>query len=564
MLNIVLIDGYVDEPSAFGVPPYISFHLRYIYGAIKKLGLNATYLTIDQYRRKIKIPKLFKDIDRPDLLILVAGCIVPGKYLRGIPLTINEAKQIVQSLEPKTSIFGGAVARFGFGGIGGEEIVLSKKIKPLFDFVAKLDIDATVYDYLRNDNFVSRKRSLEEWKQWSILGSELIKQHPDFPLPLIIEIETMQGCPRYINGGCNFCIEPLLKLVSTRAPLDIIKEIGSLYQFGARNFRLGGQTDVYSYMATQIGEIENPRPNISAWKQLLVGIHNVAPKLEVLHLDNANPSVIAQYPDESREITKLFVKFCTPGNILPFGLESADPMVIKANNLNTTPEETLFAIEQINELGSTIGYNGLPKLLPGLNFVFGLLKETKLTFKLNYDFLNLILEKKLLVRRINLRQVASLSNIEFNTEKYKTNFHIFKRKIREQIDKPLLKQIVPIGRILKAVYMEKHDKIFTHGRQIGSYPILMSIPFLVPLDRFNDVMVVGHGFRSISVLPIPIQINLLEKKNLSLLPGFGKKRGNKIHLNKPYNNFEELKNIIDDKTIFDKYKIKENLAFDKE
>jgi radical SAM superfamily enzyme with C-terminal helix-hairpin-helix motif len=28
----LLIDGYEDEPAAFGVPPYIGFHCRYIAG----------------------------------------------------------------------------------------------------------------------------------------------------------------------------------------------------------------------------------------------------------------------------------------------------------------------------------------------------------------------------------------------------------------------------------------------------------------------------------------------------------------------------------------------------
>ena len=112
--EIILLDGYVDEPSAFGVPPYISFHSRYVYGAIRALGLNATYLTIDQYRLLTENNPLKAKLYRPKLLVVIAGCIVPGKYLRGTPITIEEIKQFINQYEPQMAIFGGAAAKFGF------------------------------------------------------------------------------------------------------------------------------------------------------------------------------------------------------------------------------------------------------------------------------------------------------------------------------------------------------------------------------------------------------------------------------------------------------------------
>ena len=30
----LVIDGYEDEPAAFGVPPYVGFHIRYICGCL--------------------------------------------------------------------------------------------------------------------------------------------------------------------------------------------------------------------------------------------------------------------------------------------------------------------------------------------------------------------------------------------------------------------------------------------------------------------------------------------------------------------------------------------------
>ena len=512
--------------------------------------MDCLYATIDQFRSFNT--EQIKNLLNIDLIVIVAGCIVPGKYLRGKPLTIQETQEIIQVLEPKIAIFGGAAARFGYGGIGGERIVLAKNIKPLFDLVVKQDIDAAVYDYLKDGTLTNRKRTEFEWNTWANYGAELITKHPDYPQPLIVEIETSRGCPRYINGGCNFCIEPLLGSVFTRQPSDIVKEIELLYKFGARNFRLGGQTDVYAYMGTGVGKQENPIPNVQAWRSLLTGIWNVAPSIDVLHLDNANPAVIAQYPNESREITKLLVQYCTSGNLLPFGLESADPEVQKANNLNATNEETMFAIRQLNELGGERGPNGLPKLLPGLNFISGLLNETKKTFILNFDFLKTIYEENLLLRRINLRQVAGLLQ-DFQPEKYKTIFQKYKNKIREEIDQPMLKRLVPIGTVLRKVYMEKHENNFTHGRQIGTYPLLLTSPFNTSIDTFTDVMVVDYGFRSLSVLPIPFTINHYSKKTLTYLPNFGKKRAEKIYHRLPYSNLDSFRKDLDDPSIIQSF-----------
>jgi radical SAM superfamily enzyme with C-terminal helix-hairpin-helix motif len=58
-------------------------------------------------------------------------------------------------------------------------------------------------------------------------------------------------------------------------------------------------------------------------------------------------------------------------------VESVDPVVIKKNNLKASADEVLEVVELFNNLGSRRGVNGLPELLPGLNFVFGLIGETK-------------------------------------------------------------------------------------------------------------------------------------------------------------------------------------------
>ncbi|RLG63617.1 radical SAM protein, partial [archaeon] len=91
MLRVVLVDGYVDEPACFGVPPYISPYVRYVAGAIWDTAGNADvrYFTIDFVRENFKLIR--KAVESCHLLIIVMGVTVPGKYLGGKPLTIREA-----------------------------------------------------------------------------------------------------------------------------------------------------------------------------------------------------------------------------------------------------------------------------------------------------------------------------------------------------------------------------------------------------------------------------------------------------------------------------------------
>ncbi len=82
-MRVLIIDGYVDEPACLGVPPYLSPYPRYIAGALVEKGVKPEdifYRTIDQIRQqrgKINF----------DLIVIVAGMTVPGKYLRAAPIT---------------------------------------------------------------------------------------------------------------------------------------------------------------------------------------------------------------------------------------------------------------------------------------------------------------------------------------------------------------------------------------------------------------------------------------------------------------------------------------------
>ena len=305
-------------------------------------------------------------------------------------------------------------------------------------------------------------------------------------------------------------------------------------------------------MAKDAGKTEFPKPNPEAIERLFKGIRNVASDLKTLHIDNANPGVIARYPNESKTIAKTIIKYHTSGDVAAMGVESVDPVVIKENNLKASADEVLSAIKLLNEVGSKKGVNGMPELLPGLNFVFGLKGETKKTFELDYEFLKNILDQDLLVRRINLRQVIPIPGTRIYRignriiNKHKNEFKKFKRKIKEEIEQPMLRKMLPAGSILRDVYTEKLDGKLVFGRQLGSYPLLIGIPGLKELNKFIDVKIVDYGFRSITGIPYPLEINNASRETIEAIPGIGRKRALRILVSRPFRNIEELTRVLDD------------------
>jgi len=557
MLKITILDGYIDEPTCLGVPPYISPYPRYLAGAIwdfeKKSQIS--YFTIDQIRNN---STLLDKISKSDIVVVIAGMSVPGRYLSGFPASPNEIKQIMQKISKPIKILTGPAATYGFGISGGKKTRDANFVKDVFDIIGLGDGEIVVKNFLENHmslektNPKNRRKNAKEIRNYAIKGSNIINQHPFYPDYLITEIETYRGCPRSIVGGCSFCSEPSKGLPDIRPIKDIVDEINRLYENGVRHFRLGNQPCIFSYLSHDAGKKEFPRPNPDALEKLFSSIRRVAPKLKTLHIDNANPGVISRYPDECKKIAKTIVKYHTPGDVAAFGVESVDPVVIKKNNLKATAEEVESAIKLLNQVGAKKGKNGMPLLLPGLNFVFGLEGETKNTFNLDYDFLKKILDDNLLVRRINLRQVIPIPGTKMEkignrlAVKHKADFKRFKNKVKSDIEQPMLKKMLPQGVILKEIYSEKYDGKLTFGRQIGSYPLLIGIPGVQKLHNFYDVKVVDYGFRSITAVPYPLDINNAQRETIQAIPGVGKKRAIRILANRPFKTKDELVNALDD------------------
>ncbi len=529
-MRVVILDGYVDEPSNFGVPPYISPYPRYLAGAVADAGHDWEYVTIDQVRAGHPL--------KGDLLAVISGPIVPGKYLRGLPISEKEILRHAGAfVGPR--VFGGPLARFRY---------FDETLTAPFDHVAVRDLDACLYDHLTAGEWTDRDRTLAEWDRWGLRGADVIRAHPDFPEPLIVELDTTKGCVRYVNGGCSFCIEPQYGITRFRPLEGILAEVRRLAELGAVNFRLGGQADFFSYQALGLGASPTPQINAPALEALLRGIHQAAPRLKVLHTDNGDPAMMIAHPDEAKAALGLLVRYTSPGNLLSFGLESADPAVTEANNLNIDADGCLEAVRMVNAVGRERGESGLPRLLPGLNFVAGLTGETRRTFDLDLAFLRRLLEEDLWVRRINIRQVRPVRQ-EFEPTGLHSEFRRFKEAVRSGIDREMLRRVLPEGTVLRQVFLEIHHGHVSYGRQIGTYPILVGLPYDLPLNRFVDVKITGHGERSVTGVEFPLDVNRATLRALEALPGVGAKRAARILRRRPFSSLAEFGAALDDPAV---------------
>lgn len=565
---VAIVDGYTDEPAGLGVPPYLGIYPRYAYGAIKKAqkGARIFYLTIDDLRAtfvgergiatKNKTPnfsKTQKILEKAGLIVYIGGLHTPGKYLSAVPSQVEEIAKLIKNYKAEKVL--GGPAFMGSAHMGGTKVT-SKELRmahSVFDYVVYGDLEAFLFDYLTNprDADPLRFRSYTELRDYAVLGAEVVRQFPGYPNKVIVEIETQRGCPKAMGiGGCSFCTEPVrYRTVEDREVEDVVVEVKALYDLGVRHFRVGRQSCIFSYRSTPNGRV--PIPNPEAVERLFRGIRSVTPDVKTLHVDNANPAVIANYPEESTTIAKTLIKYGTPGNVVAFGLESADPKVAKLNNLNATAEETYEAVKILNEIGGRRGPNGMPWLLPGINIIFGLPGETKKSYEATFQFLKRLLDDGLMVRRINIRQVVvfpgtPLWNMrnKVKTEKHKRLIHHYKYKIRHEIDLPMLKRVVPTGTILREVLAEVHDNGLTFGRQLGSYPLIVGVPKKMELGRFYDILIVDHGFRSITGIPIPVNVNTENPKILEMLPAIGKKTVPKILYHRPFSSEDDFFKVV--------------------
>ncbi|MEK6809906.1 MAG: radical SAM protein [Nanoarchaeota archaeon] len=478
-MKYTILDCYTDEASGLGVPPYLGTYPRYVYGQLKAEGHEVSYITIDDLRLWKRYNKIKKEpsekektniliynltkndaeevLAATDILVIILGVHVPGKYLTALPGTLQEVVPLLDDLRCKKILTGPAM--FGTQLEGGK-------------FYEKVHHDFEIKDY---------SMAFTDLDRYALVGVEILKQ---IPYRIMIEIETGRGCK---VGRCSFCTEPIKSRFVNRNMESVLKEVKEYYKLGARYFRLGKQADFYA----------SDRPI-----ELLRRIRKECPAIEVLQIDNVNPNSVVAPGGE--EITKAIAEYCTPGNIAAFGVESFDPIVVKENLLNTTPLMAMKAIRIINKYGAERGENGLPKFLPGINIIFGLLGETKETHKKNREALQQVMDEGLMLRRINIRQVAVLPDTYLEShggtkylKKNKKYYWKWRNEIRQKIDYPMLNKILPKGTIMTDVFTEIYDGKTTFCRQMGTYPLVIGVKGRLPFNKRIKIKVVDHMLRSI-------------------------------------------------------------------
>lgn len=550
MKKYLVLDCYVDEPACLGVPPFISPYPRYIYGALLSAGVSPSgieYLTIDHLREND-----YKFTQNYDHVFLTGGAAVPGKYLGARIGTLSEINKILNG-NPKTSI--------SAGGLIHRAIVSP----PSNTSVIRYDIEKYAFTLARGipeDSY----RTASEIAMWSTRGAEIVKKHPWFP-DVICEIESGRGCPR--EAHCSFCSEGLFKNVEFRKTADILGEIDALTANGISRFRIGRQADIIQY-GSRLDTYRNgfPQPEPSAVDELFSELdrRKKAGKILVLNVDNANPGSIVNWPDKSSLIIESIANAVTAGDTLPFGIESFDQTVVRLNNLKVTPEEALFAVKTVNEIGGR-RENGIPKLLPGINLIHGLRGETADTFKINHSYLEKIASDGLLVKRINIRKLQPYPDTPLFNDRYRISsaltkrFEYFRDRIRDEIDNFMLKKIYPSGTIIKDTLMLDSRDGYSMGKQISSYSITVKVPGIFENRSFRDALVTGHRERSLSALALPFAVNEVPSKAFEMIPGVSREKASDIILKRPFNTVEQfadqirnvepsiLKSIIDNSLI---------------
>lgn len=446
--NTVILDCYTDEPSGYGVRPYLGIHQLHLSQALRSQGLDHYYLTIDDlrycsrgilgdsentdlstYNRTRNCDDALRILHDAEIIYIVMGCFVDYSYFSSIPPKSDEVYGYLKGTEGRKILF------YVLGTVGG--ISPDYQNSPLSTIIDRVEFGNT-YRFVLEGSSSSEGSGLLD-PNYDALDRISACETPIIPqlrYPIIAEIETGTGCN---TPFCTFCIESVRALkVVFRDPESIIKQIKCLYDSGVRHFRLGRQPDFYHYQKQDVRQME----------RLLAGIREACPDIEMLHIDNANiTSVITK---KGTEITKLIVCYCTSGNIAPLGVESFDSRIKRAIRKVGTSEQALKAVEVINEYGQVRGDDGLPTLLPGINLIYGLPGQTEVTHRINLEYLDRILTSEWMTRRLFFRKMTCPAGVSFSggptaNEEYNTWFN----DILERYVMPMQTRVYPIGTVLK-------------------------------------------------------------------------------------------------------------------
>ena len=104
----------------------------------------------------------------------------------------------------------------------------------------------------------------------------------------------------------------------------------------------------------------------------------------------------------------------------------------------------------------------------------------------------------------------------------------------EEIDNEMLQRVAPPGTVLPDVHLEYHQDGKTFGRQLGTYALLVAVPGERELGQTTDVAVTDHGYRSVTGVPYPLDLNAASMDELRAIPGVGRSTAGDIVVDRPH------------------------------
>jgi hypothetical protein len=116
------------------------------------------------------------------MLLLIAGMIVPGKYLGGTPVSVKEAKRFFSDvrLDDIPKLLVGPWARFGCGLEGGRMAVSSDVLLPPFDFIVPGDPEMVLAAVMSDNGNLSAvdlsatRETPQDMEAYAVRGAHLI------------------------------------------------------------------------------------------------------------------------------------------------------------------------------------------------------------------------------------------------------------------------------------------------------------------------------------------------------------------------------------------------------
>ncbi|MEX0297793.1 MAG: hypothetical protein AB3N28_01895 [Kordiimonas sp.] len=468
----VILDCYTDEPSGYGVPPYIGTHQLHLSQALAHTKNEHFYLTIDDLReeeecssatnkrianRTKNYPEAAKLLKEADTIFIICGCFVDYEYFCAEP---PKAEEILNAISDSAAT---KVLFFVMGNTKRSDLDPGfQKLASLVDVVKYGNTYRTILEpasagHLLDPNY----QALEEISR---TPAPLLEQ---IDRDLIVEIETGTGCN---TPFCTFCIEAArAPKVTYREPQSIVAQVSTFYSQGVRRFRLGRQPNFFHYQNASCDKLE----------ELLLGIRSSCPTIKTLHIDNVN--IINVIGKVGKRFTQLVASHCTSGNIAPFGIESFDNNVRQLNGVVGSADQVLRAVEIINEYGSQRGEDGYPRFLPGVNLIHGLKGHSERSHEENLRNLGKIYELGLQTRRLYYRPVASNEGTTFsNNHTNMSQYESERQDIVSEFVIPMQERVFPAGTILKGLTDFYYKEGSTYLRSVGTCP---------PRVRIADEMV---------------------------------------------------------------------------